>query len=57
MHIRTRRDLSGYAPLSESWYAIDEDTYDGAPDAGPQCVGTGPTPEAAIVDLLEKLGK
>jgi hypothetical protein len=39
------------------WWAIDEDTYDGAEDAGPRarCVGVGPTADAAIADLKRKL--
>lgn len=48
-------ELTGYAPKAESWYAIDTSTYDGAPDAGPQHVGYGPTAEAAIADLQEQL--
>ena len=36
------------------WAAVLDD-YDGAPDAGPQYVGTGSTEEAAITDLLNQL--
>jgi hypothetical protein len=36
------------------WRAV-LDSYDGAPDAGPQYEGTGRTEEAAIRDLLEQL--
>lgn len=36
------------------WAAYDDNTYDGAPDAGPQCVGYGPTEEAAIADFKEQ---
>ena len=31
--------------------AYDADTYDGAPDAGPQIVGFGRTREEAIMDF------
>jgi hypothetical protein len=51
---RAYPDLSGFAPKHEQFYAIDDDTYDGAPDAGPQVVGVGPTAEAAIADAIEK---
>lgn len=36
------------------WCAVTED-YDGAPDAGPQCIGHGRTEEEAIADLKEQL--
>lgn len=38
------------------WYAVDDDTYDGAPDAGfkARIVGQGKTEEAAIQNLLEQ---
>lgn len=41
------------------WDAIDADTYDGAPDAGPrsQVIGYGATEQEAIDDLLEKLAE
>lgn len=37
------------------WAAYDDDTYDGAPDAGPQIVGHGPTEEQAIANYIEQL--
>lgn len=37
------------------WSAIDEDRYDGAPDAGPQYVGYGRTEAEAIADLMSQL--
>jgi len=36
------------------WAVYDDETYDGAPDAGPQIVGYGPTPEAAKADFEEQ---
>lgn len=50
MNIQAYPDLTGYAPPSERWHAIDTDTYDGAPDAGPQIVGTGATAHEALAD-------
>ena len=47
MKISTEND--GYC-----WLAVDEDTYDGAPDGG-GVVGTGGTELDAIKDLLNKL--
>jgi len=37
------------------WNAIDENTYDGAPDSINKECGTGETEEEAINDLLEQL--
>ncbi len=39
------------------WTAIDSDTYDGAPDAGPisRCIGYGKTEADAVADLEEQL--
>jgi hypothetical protein len=38
------------------WNAIDDDTYDGAPDSGNRNqIGYGATEEEAIADLLEQL--
>jgi hypothetical protein len=48
-----------YEPNSPwPWTAIDENTYDGSPDAGPSAriVGIGATKAAAIADLIEQLG-
>ncbi len=55
MKIKTER--LRYVPTSMAWSAIDEDTYDGAPDCiGPEhCVGTGPTEIDAICDLMDQL--
>jgi hypothetical protein len=39
------------------WAVYDDDTYDGAPDAGPQIVGYGATPEAAMLDFQEQLAE
>jgi len=55
--IRAYPDLSGAVPADCAFYAIDEDTYDGAPDAGPiaRAIGFGATPEDAIADLRRLL--
>jgi hypothetical protein len=38
------------------WSAVDDDTYDGAPDSGNRNqIGYGATEEEAIADLLEQL--
>ena len=36
------------------WIAVDDDTYDGAPDSKSIC-GTGSTEQEAIDDLLKKM--
>jgi hypothetical protein len=42
-------------PLRQfDWMAYDDDGYDGAPDAGHQIVGNGPTEQAAIADFQEQ---
>lgn len=38
------------------WCAVDDETYDGAPDSGTRNqIGYGATPEEAIADLLSIL--
>jgi hypothetical protein len=54
MDIQAHEDNTGCAPASERWYAIDHDTYDGAPD-GNNRTGTGSDPNAAIMDLIERM--
>ena len=46
-------------PLRQfDWSAIDDDTYDGAPDSGNRGqIGRGETEEAAIADLLDILAE
>jgi hypothetical protein len=40
----------------DQWTAIDESTYDGAPDAGAaRTMGLGNTEETAIEDLLRQM--
>jgi hypothetical protein len=52
MNIRT-----GQTPIGD-WYAIDDDTYDGAPDAGRAgTMGLGKTEAEAIADLIEQLSE
>ena len=45
------------APLSERYSAIDDDTYDGAPDAGAMAhaMGWGATADEAVDDLRRLL--
>jgi hypothetical protein len=52
--IRAFPDLSGAAPADCAWHAYDDSTYDGAPDAGMQVVGLGPTAAAALADYAEQ---
>lgn len=46
-----------YLSYSREFCAVDDDTYDGAEDAGhrSQAVGVGKTPEEAIENLKEIL--
>lgn len=39
------------------WYAVDDDTYDGAPDSSPRArmIGMGDTAEQAIERLKEQI--
>ena len=39
-------------PFGPKVTCIDDDTYDGAPDAGPQLIGQGETEQEAKDDLL-----
>lgn len=50
-------DMSGYAPTDMKWMAYDESVYDGAEDAGHQCVGWGATKEAALADYHEHISE
>ena len=49
MNIKTRKEYGW-------WYAIDEDTYDGADDGNNE-QGCGRTEQEAIDDLKEKLNE
>ena len=56
MNIEVRPDLSGAAPLWASYYAIDRDTYDGAPDSTTRNhIGYGETEAEAVADLRRLL--
>jgi len=44
-----------YHAYASRWTAVDEDTYDGAPDGG-GIVGEGKTEMEAINDLYEQMG-
>ena len=48
-------DLTGFAPKDMQWMAYDDDKYDGAEDAGHQCVGYGATKEAALEDYKQHI--
>lgn len=53
----TLRTENTYPPIPNrnfDWTVIDDDTYDGAPDAGPQLMGSGPTETLAIEDFWEQ---
>jgi hypothetical protein len=48
-------DFEESAPASQCWSAIDENTYDGASEGGDSaCIGRGPTPKDALLDLLDQ---
>lgn len=49
------RITTSYQSMPAIWHAYDDDTYDGAEDAGPQLVGEGKTEAEAISDLAEKI--
>ena len=46
IQVRTDCDPTGW------WWAVDDNQYDGAPDAGLQLVGYGPTEQDAIDALV-----
>lgn len=51
MNIRTEHVFPPIPDRRFDWSAVDDDTYD-----GPGCpIGWGPTEEAAIADLKEKM--
>jgi hypothetical protein len=54
MDIQAHEDNTGLAPRGERWYAIDADSYDGAPD-GNNRAGTGSFAKAAVMDLIERM--
>lgn len=56
MRIRTHNTFPPIPIRDFDWCAYDDDTYDGADDAGPQCVGYGRTVEEAIADFLRECG-
>ena len=56
MKIRTEYVYPPIPDRSMDWSAVDEDTYDGAPDSGNRHqVGRGRTEHEAIADLLTQL--
>lgn len=54
MKIVTQYDPPPVPSRNWDWSAIDDSTYDGAPD-GHSPIGYGPTEQAAINDLLDQL--
>ena len=54
MKIRTMYDPPPIPLRQFDWSAIDEDTYDGAPDGGGR-IGYGRTEQEAIDELMELL--
>jgi hypothetical protein len=56
MNIVVHEDTSGWAPRDCRYSAVDDDTWDGAPDSrNRSTVGYGATPAAAIADLMALL--
>ncbi len=56
MNVEVFPDLSGAAPLWANYYAIDRDTYDGAPDSTTRNhIGYGRTEAEAVADLMEQI--
>jgi hypothetical protein len=53
MKIRTSFDYPPIPNRSFDWSAIDDDTYDGPGSP----IGSGPTKEAAIADLLAQIAE
>lgn len=54
--IRTHYDPKPIPLRQFDWIAVDDNTYDGAPDSGNRHqVGYGATEAEAIADLLEQL--
>jgi hypothetical protein len=54
MNIVVHEDNTGWAPKHCRFYAIDNDTYDWAPDQRrASSIGYGATPVEAMADLLE----
>jgi hypothetical protein len=56
MRIVVHEDNPGFAPVDCRFYAIDDETYDGAEDSSNRNqVGYGCTGAAAIADLMAQL--
>lgn len=55
MNIKTEFIFPPIPDRRFDWSAIDADRYDGAPDAGKQYIGYGPTEAAAVADLKQQL--
>jgi hypothetical protein len=58
MNIVTNYDHPPIPDRSFDWSAVDDDTYDGAPDTHPPCpIGRGATEAEAVADLLEQIAE
>jgi hypothetical protein len=57
MKIRTEYVFPPIPDRRFDWSAVDDDSYDGAPDASPRCraIGHGHTEAEAIADLEAEL--
>ena len=53
-HVETVAVFPPIPTRNNDWAAYDPNTYDGAPDAGRQCVGRGATEEEALQDFWEQ---
>ena len=54
MTLRTEHVFPPIPLRTFDWCAYDEDTYDGAPDGGPQIVGWGRTEAEAVAHFREQ---
>lgn len=57
MNIKTWHEYPPIPVREFDYGAYDDDTYDPDPESRDCIVGWGATPEAAIADLLERLGE
>jgi hypothetical protein len=52
--VKLSTEFRSLAPDAERWACINDDEYDGAPDAGAQMVGYGPTEQPAKDDFMDQ---
>lgn len=55
VHMSSQLTIKVDCIYKDTYTAIDENTYDGAPDSGTNQMGHGKTPSQAVEDLLEQL--